>query len=77
MAKTDTLKEYREKLARGEVERPKGKTPFERWEEDKLSLRKSITAECFDCSNEQKFEITNCRIETCRLWHVRPYQKKN
>jgi hypothetical protein len=44
------------------------------WELDKSSLRKSINAKCFDCSNHQKEEVANCTVKTCPLWEVRPWK---
>ena len=68
--------EYLRKLKEGEIERTKNKTPFEKWKENKKSLRLSINAFCFECIGEIKPEITNCTATDCPLWHVRPYQKK-
>ncbi len=73
----NALKEYREKLARGEVEKSEKKDPVERSHADPKSLRKAINGKCWDCTCEQITEIRNCNIKTCCLWHVRPYQKKN
>lgn len=53
------------------------RTPIQIWEEDKLSLRKSINAKCFDCSNRQTEEVKNCSVTSCPLWLVRPYQEKS
>jgi hypothetical protein len=39
------------------------------------SLTKRIKAKCLDCSSYQKDEITNCNIEFCPLYQVRPYQR--
>lgn len=52
------------------------RTPIQTWEEDKLSLRKSINAKCFDCSCGQTEEVKLCQVKTCPLWFVRPYQEK-
>lgn len=52
------------------------KTIMDKWEEDKLSLRKSINAKCFDCSCHQIEEIRHCTAKGCPLWYVRPYQEK-
>jgi hypothetical protein len=50
------------------------KTVIQIWELDKSSLRKSINAKCFDCSNYQKEEVSNCTVKTCPLWEVRPWK---
>jgi len=47
------------------------------WSEDKLSLRKSINAKCFDCSGSQIEEVKQCTVKSCPLWLVRPYQEKS
>lgn len=49
---------------------------IEIWELDKTSLRKSIDAKCFDCSNRQVEEVKLCTVKSCPLWHVRPFQDK-
>lgn len=46
------------------------------WEEDKLSLRKSINAKCYDCCHGDIDSIVHCTIKSCPLWLVRPYQPK-
>lgn len=72
------LKEYRRKVANGEIERPKkGKvrTPTEVWEEHPTSLRKAINAYCYDCSGFSRDEVKKCPVKKCPLWQVRPYQK--
>jgi hypothetical protein len=40
------------------------------------SLKAAIGMKCLDCSNGGKKEVSLCPIETCPLWHVRPYQGK-
>jgi hypothetical protein len=51
--------------------------PIEKWQMDVTSLRKSINAKCFDCSNRQIEEVRHCTVTTCPLWFVRPYQEKS
>jgi len=53
------------------------RTPIQVWEEDKLSLRKSINAKCYDCCCNDKDQVANCTAKSCPLWAVRPYQEKN
>lgn len=48
--------------------------PIQIWELDKMSLRKSINAYCFMCSNKQTEEIKHCTVTKCPLYPVRPYQ---
>lgn len=73
------LQEYQEKVRTGEIERTVPKTPLEKWEEDKTSLRKSISAQCWNCmggddGDNVRKEIKDCSSKVCTLWHVRPYK---
>lgn len=73
------LKEYQEKVKNGEIERTVPKNPLEKWEEDKTSLRKSVSAQCFACMGDDMGdnvigEIRKCSSKDCALWHVRPYK---
>ena len=68
--------EYLEKLRNGEIERSPQKNPIEKWEENKKSLRASVSAFCFECIGEIKADIRDCTAYDCKLYHVRPYQKK-
>jgi len=52
------------------------KTPIERFEKNKKSLRLAINAKCFDCSGFVKTEITKCVATSCPLFYVRPYKKR-
>lgn len=52
------------------------RTKLEVWESDKFSLRKSIDAKCYDCSNYQTDEVRYCTVTKCPLWFVRPFQAK-
>jgi hypothetical protein len=69
-----------EKLAKARASRRssgiKLRTPIQIWDEDKVSLRKSINAKCWHCSNSQREEITYCTVTSCPLFFVRPYQPK-
>lgn len=51
------------------------KDPIKIWEIDKDSLRKSINAYCYTCSNKQTEEIKHCTLVNCPLYQVRPYQE--
>lgn len=51
------------------------RTPVEIWQEDKLSLRKSINAKCFDCCCGDIEEVKGCTVQVCPLWLVRPGAK--
>ena len=51
------------------------KTPTEKWLTKPKSLRLSINAKCYDCSNEQRIEITKCPVINCPLYTVRPFQR--
>lgn len=73
------LQEYNEKIKNGEIERTAPKTPLEKWEENKTSLRKSVDAMCYQCfggddGDNVKKEIKDCSSKDCALWHVRPYK---
>lgn len=73
------LQEYKEKVANGEIERTPPKNPKQKWEEDKTSLRKSVSAQCFMCmggldGDNVIGEIRKCSSKVCTLWHVRPYK---
>ena len=52
----------------------KQKTPTEKWEENKKSLRLSINAMCYECLGFVKTDIKTCPAVNCPLYHVRPYQ---
>lgn len=70
------LKEYRIKVANGEIEK-EHKTPKQKWEEDKKSLRKSINYMCVQCMGNESGvnnDIRNCTAKNCPLYEVRPYQ---
>lgn len=59
----------------------KNKTPIEKAQDKPTSLRLAINAKCFDCVGcgfdpKPTNEIRNCKITTCPLWNVRPYQNK-
>ena len=47
---------------------------MEKWQKNKTSLRASIDAKCYDCSNYQKEEVRHCTVTSCPLWYVRPWQ---
>ena len=67
-------------LAKANAAKRKGykhPSPMERWEEDKMSLRKSINAKCYYCCCFDKEEVKNCAATSCPLWPVRPYQEKS
>ncbi len=73
------LKAYREKVKSGEIIPTAPKTPLEKWEEDKKSLRKSVSAFCYQCmggdlGDNVKKEIKDCTSGDCPLYLVRPYK---
>lgn len=68
-----------EKRAAGEVTR---KDPIQKAQEHPTSLRKAITAKCWDCVGagadpNPRAEIRHCPCTECPLHPVRPYQKKS
>ena len=51
--------------------------PLEKWNaSDKSSRTLAIKAKCWECSHGQKEEIADCRVVTCPLHCIRPYQPK-
>ena len=57
------------------------KNPIERAKEHPDSLRKAITAKCYECvgmDGDANFRqtIRECTSCNCPLYHVRPYQQK-
>lgn len=71
------LQEYHRKVANGEIERSANKTPKQKWEENKKSLRASINYFCVQCLGNcsgVNNEIRNCTSLDCALYHVRPYK---
>lgn len=44
------------------------------FEGESKSLKNAVKAKCLDCCCFDRFEITNCKIETCALYKLRPYQ---
>ena len=72
------LQEYREKVASGEIIK-ESKTPKQKWEDDKKSLRKSINYMCVMCMGNERGvnnDIRNCTAKNCALYEVRPYQQQ-
>jgi hypothetical protein len=39
------------------------------------SQRERVKLKCLDCGCWQRDEVTNCNVEQCPLWAIRPYQK--
>ena len=75
--KLTPLQEYQRKLASGEIEKSENKTPKQKWEDDKKSLRKSINYFCNQClggGGGVNNDIKNCTALDCALYHVRPYK---
>ena len=75
----NALKEYQEKVKSGKIERTPQKTPLEKWQKDKKSLRKSCNAMWYQCMGGEmgdnvKKEIKVCSSPDCALFEVRPYK---
>ena len=73
------LQIYQEKVRTGEIERTIPKTPLEKWQENKSSLRGSVNAFCYTCmggdmGDNVKKEIKDCSSPNCPLYLVRPYK---
>ena len=71
------LKEYRQKLKMGLVEKSEPLDPIEKAKQNPKSLRFAINAKCFDCCCFQKPEVTFCTAKACPLYSLRPWQRKN
>lgn len=75
----DALQEYQRAVAAGEIIRTKPKSLKEKWEENKTSLRCSVSAMCYDCMGGGKADsltadIRGCTAHNCPLYLVRPYK---
>lgn len=83
----DLMKEMRERAQESMRERMSQglsatKSPREKHEEQPLSLRKAITAKCYECMGDGgepgwRKLIQECCAIRCPLHSVRPYQKKD
>lgn len=73
----EALAEYREKLASGEIEKQRQKTPREKLDSNPSSLRAAINCFCFECLGESRADVKACTVKKCPLWNVRPWQKNN
>lgn len=72
----NALKEYRDKVASGEIEVVR-LNPIQKAKENPTSLRLAINANCFMClGNGSPQEIRDCSSKLCPLHPVRPYQDK-
>ena len=58
------------------IPKQKRRTPAEKFRDNPKSLRCGINAMCYECSGEDKKEITLCTAVGCPLYNLRPYQKK-
>ena len=64
--------EYRRKVASGEIQIL---SPRQKSRNKPKSLRLAINAKCFDCTCDQKREVTMCVMTDCSLWSLRPWQR--
>lgn len=72
----NALKEYRDKVASGEIEVVR-LNPIQKAKENPTSLRLAINANCFQClGSGTPQEIRDCSSKLCPLHPVRPYQDK-
>ncbi len=69
------LREYREKLKLGLIERPKQLNPIEKAKKNPNSLRFAVNAKCFDCSGFERPGVRDCEFADCPLHRLRPWQK--
>jgi len=70
------LKEYQDKLASGEIEKPEVLDPVEKAKQNPKSLRAAINAMCYDCCCFQRNEVRVCSSKNCPLHKLRPWQEK-
>ena len=68
----------KERIAQG---LPARKTPIERANEQPDSLRRAITAKCYECVGmdddpDWRRSVRECTSYKCPLYPVRPYQQK-
>ncbi len=68
----------KERIAQG---LPARKNPIEKSLEQPESLRRAITAKCYECVGmdddpNYRESIRTCTSPKCPLFHLRPYQKK-
>jgi hypothetical protein len=84
VADTKYFEEFRRRVAAGEVEAPRIKTPWEKLRE-KPTLKRAITAKCHECcgwgENDERppkvrDDIANCTATGCPLYGARPYSRK-
>ena len=73
------LKEYREKIASGEIEAPERLNPVEKALANHQSKSLAIRAFCYQCMGEGgdpgwQNEIRNCTAPKCALYNHRPYR---
>ena len=71
------LEVYKEKVRNGEIEPIVSKSPKEKWEENKTSLRKSVTWFCMQCMGNEssvRADIRECTAKDCALYEVRPFK---
>lgn len=82
---SEHLKKHRDKIAQmkldGTYVHPVTKNPLEKAQEDPKSLRKAVTAMCYDCMGRDadpdfRGRIRECACHDCPLYPLRPYQKK-
>ena len=70
----NALKEYRDKVASGEIEVVR-LNPIQKAKENPTSLRLAINANCFQClGNGSPQEIRDCSSKLCPLHPVRKYK---
>lgn len=74
---------FAERMARSRLERGqvKHKDPLEKAKEQPTSLRRAITAKCYDCIGRNadpdwRGSIRNCLCTDCPLYVVRPFKVK-
>ena len=71
----NALKEYRDKVASGEIEVVR-LNPIQKAKENPTSLRLAIDAMCWDCMGRTNSsdDIRNCSAKNCPLYPVRKYK---
>lgn len=55
-------------------QRPIIVNPIDKARQNPLSLRKAVTAKCYECMGFEKMAVRDCTSPGCPLFNVRPWQ---
>ena len=74
----EALKEYREKIRTGEIDKTKRRNPIEKARENPNSKALAIAGKCYNCIFDSRAggswrdQVRDCPCTECPLWNVRP-----